>query len=148
MSLGDFPLGQVPLGLDNAPIEVEDKPKLPRAMLFDPMRRDFPLDDKGRYQDHHPVDAAVELALVLEFKKVGATLGAGQTFREIRSPSGPTVPREVDDRVRRALKHLTERRLIHIEHIAFEVPNRHALFLAITYRNLQTAARDTKRVAV
>jgi hypothetical protein len=63
MGAGDELFGEVipdPLAPANDPIIAARPP----ALLFDPVTRDFPLDANGQYVPIHPVDAAVEVALL------------------------------------------------------------------------------------
>lgn len=146
MPLGDFPLGDVPLGDDGTDNVPPDAVSQLRAMYFDPQSRDFPMGDDGRYVDLHPVDAAVELALFIEFGSIGSSAELGQTLREIPSPIGRSVASDVSDRVRRAVAHIVEKGLIRIVSIENDAPNRHTLFVRFTYVNLQTAQEVTKVV--
>lgn len=143
MPLGDVPVGADPLGVEPAPYEPEDKPTMPRMVFFDGTTRDFPLDDDGRYVDIHPVDHAVQFAMFLEFGRVASALEAGNTLRSVGSPIGAGVALEIDSRVRTALRSLVQRRLISVSRIEHQAPNRHTLFVALTYVNLQTAREDT-----
>ncbi len=138
MSLGDFPLGDVPLGED-AIVNEPDKPLARmRALYLDPKLRDFRRHSDGRYQDIHWVDAAFELALLTEFGKMSAAPDTGQTLRQIESPIGPDVPREVDERARRAVQHLVDRGVARVISVRHHAPHRHALFVAVHYQNLLT----------
>lgn len=146
MPLGDYPLGDVPLGDDGTDNVPPDAVSQLQAMYFDPNARDFPLGDDGRYVDLHPVDAAVEIALFIEFGAIGSSADAGQTLRQIQSPIGKSVAADVSDRVRRAVAHLVERGLIRIVSIENDAPNRHTLFVRFTYVNLQTSQAVVKVV--
>lgn len=142
MPLGDVPFGSDPLGVAAEPYSPEDKPTTPRAPFFDGTTRDFTLDDDGRYVDIHPTDAAVQFALFVEYGKAVSALDTGHTLRSLPSPIAPAVILDITDRVRRALKSLLDRRLIRLVRVEHHAPNRHTLFVAVTYVNVQTAREE------
>lgn len=141
MCCGDDLLGESLCGEDTAPVVEDVDVELQGARLFDGTTRDLPLDDNGHFKTIHPVDSAVQMALLLEAEKISATPEVGQTFRAI--VLGSRVKSDVDNRVRAALAHLTSDKRIEILAIQYEQPNRHALFIAVDYLNLRTMSEET-----
>lgn len=142
MALGDSLFGEGLMGEDDVARAVSAGIIPPRAPRFDPSTRDYPLDDNGLYQDIHPIDSQVILALTVEFGKISSASTTGQTLREIPSPQGRRVKSDVDLRVRSALSRLTKRGSIAILKIGHSSPNRHTLHVAVEYMNNQTRRRE------
>lgn len=143
MTLGDGLMGESLLGEDTPAAAALVRPVLAGAMLFDGQTRDFPLSDDGHFESIHSVDSAVQAALFIVAGAIAAAPAIGQTFAQIKSGAGPRVRTDVDNRARTALKALTDRGAIRIIRIEHEQPNRHSLFIAVTYLNLETMSEQT-----
>jgi|ERR1043165_7779374 hypothetical protein len=145
MGLGDNLLGEGLLGEDDIARGVADGTLAPRAIRFNPLTRNFDIDENGRFTDEYPVDNAVSMALFMEQQKLGSAPETGQTLRKIPSPIGKKVGSDVRNRVQLALKHLTDRGDIRIVQIKHEAKNRHTLFVSVEYINLRLQPPNNTR---
>ena len=142
MTCGDDLFGESLCGEDDVSLAAASVALTSGAPFFDGLTRDFPLDADGRHVDIHPIDSAVQMALLVEAKKIMAAPDTGQTYREIKT-FGPKLKSDVDNRTRAALKHLTDAGSIKILRIEHEQPNRHSLFNAVWYLNLETQSEES-----
>jgi hypothetical protein len=134
MGAGSFPAG----GAMSTPF-VSNDPAVnarPRALYFDPLTRDFPLDANGRYVETHPTDSKV--ALALQFlagrlkcaPEVGWTIDKLADFFTDRGPSG------ADQRARAALRSMIVSGEIYYAGVGYEAAEAGPL-VAVRYFNLQ-----------
>lgn len=106
----------------------------PRALLIDPQGRDFPLDANGRYQDLHPVDASVVMALIMLQGKIRCSPDTGWTGDQIKDFSGPRGEADAKARVRSALKPAIDRADIEVVSIEYD-PKPAGPFVRVQYYN-------------
>lgn len=140
MTCGDDLCGDSLCGEDDVSLLFARAP-IPRgAPFFDGTTRDFPVDDDGRHTDIHWIDSAVQMALLVEAQRIATAPQTGQTYRQI--VLGPKLQSDVENRTRTALEHLVKTGAVEILDIKYRQPNRHALFVAVWYRNLETQIEE------
>jgi phage gp46-like protein len=127
--------GFAPIIPPNAPRRVSP----PAALLFDGSSRDFPLDENGFYQESHPVDQEVSLALCISRGAIASASGVGNKLRTISRVSQSVAEALARAYIRDALASLVSRKAIEVQNVTIDttVPGR--LLYAVTYLNLETA---------
>lgn len=141
LGLGWFPAGIGPAGYD--PVIPPDAPRRvrpPAALRYDGATRDFLLDANGFYEEIHPVDQKVALALCISRGAVAAVPELGNQLRTIRRTSRAVAETIAKQFVREALADLTRGKSITIEDITVQtdVPGR--LLVFVLYRNIELDA--------
>ncbi len=150
MGAGDEAAGSLPAG-DEEVIVLPGGRVVPKwnAIVLDAQTRDFPQDASGFYVPLHPVDARVELAMIVVQGTVPTLPDLGnaiQNFRYLGSKITATVQQEV----RRVLKPETDAKNITIVAINVEVQEQTSLAVELRYVNLRLSPKDqleqTRRV--
>lgn len=142
MPLGDYPAGVGPAGYDPVvPPSAPRRVRPPVSLHFDGATRDFILRDDGFYDEVHPVDQQVALALLISEGVVAAVPEVGNRLRTINRVPFAVARSTAKDYVNLALSGLLASKSIAIDKIDVE-GTRGALFVAVTYRNL--LARDPR----
>lgn len=111
------------------------------AILLDAGTRDFPQDANGFYIPLHPVDARVELAMIVAAGSVKSVPTLGNAIASFRYLT-PQITALVTNEVRRVLKAETDAKNINILSITVEVQRATALAVELRYVNLRLAPRD------
>lgn len=135
MGAGHFGAGIGRAGYDSTTYAAEVVRARIAAKRFDPKTRDYAFDADGYPAGVHPVDAAVQQIMHFEQGKLSSSPDVGNTLRKVRSPIGPRVGSDVQNRVRKALSHLTATGDITIVRIEHEAGGRHGLKVRLTYIN-------------
>lgn len=146
MSAGDELAGDGFAGEPGVPVLPSVPRARPAAIHFDGTSRDFTRDSDGRYTAIHPVDSRVEMALMVEFGRFGSSASTGHSLRDIRYLDPTRLGAEVRDRVRRALKRLTDAGDITIENIEHDARAASgALLVGVDYFNERLPDRARRR---
>lgn len=143
MGAGSYEAGAGGAGED--PVADPSTPRavtMPRAAKFDAASKAFPFDDDGRLQDAHPVDQEVALALWVVAGTLASAPELGHGLRSVRLDSARK--KAVEDAVRLALAALLSRGDIEVLGIESASPQRGALAVEVTYRNLRADATKTR----
>lgn len=138
LGLGWFPAGIGPAGYD--PVVPPDAPRNvrpPAALRLDGASRDFVLRPDGFYEESHPVDQKVALALVVSRGAIASVPGIGNRLRTIRRTTRVVAETLARQYIREALADLISGKSIEIESIVVDaaVPGR--LLFSVVYRNLE-----------
>lgn len=141
--MGDEAMGEAEMG-DFVPFGIQSVAGTrPRAVLFDVVTRDFPLDANGKYQDQHPVDSMVDINMSMLATKIPTSSTTGNTLNQVTNPFGIKGANDIENRVRLRMKNLTDNGDIKIDSILSQ-PNPNGGFVVqMAYFNLRTSA--TKR---
>jgi hypothetical protein len=106
MGAAEYPMGVGPCGLDPvAPLSAPaTRLKTPAAILFDPKKKRFLMNEDGSFIEAHPVDQLVAICLGLDSRSYKSAPERGHTVWEMRTLAGPTSEAEAADRIRQALR--------------------------------------------
>lgn len=142
MGAGDE-LAGVGLAGDDDFIVLPGGRRVPRwnALLLDAETRDFPQDERGFYIPQHPVDARVELSMIVVQGTVKAVPNLGNAIASYRYLT-PSIIAKATYEVRRVLKPETSAKNIRIASITVEVQRGTALAVELRYVNLRLNPRD------
>ncbi len=113
------------------------------ALTYDPVTKDYPVDESGFYIPLHPVDARVTLHMTVAAKSIKGSPDLGNQLRAIKYIT-PGLVTEVRYEVRRVLKSEVDAKNIRIETIDVEVPNPGAIAVLLRYVNLRLEPRAGK----
>lgn len=137
MGLAAFRCGVGLAGADPA-FGTERTEAIPEAAVYvDGTTLDFELDDAGQYRAVHQVDAEVWLNLRVATGWIKSLPEAGQTISHLTHIDKQRIQRQVEDRVRLALRNPLERRDIEILEIVGGSSVRGRIDASVTYRNLR-----------
>jgi hypothetical protein len=145
LGLGWFPAGIGPAGYD--PVVPADAPRNvrpPAALRLDGATRDYVLGEDGFYEESHPVDQKVALAILVSRGAIAAVPDLGNRLRTIRRVSRTVAETLVRQHIREALAELIRGKSIEIESIVIDTAVAGRLLFSIAYRNLDLD-RDSLR---
>ena len=148
LGLGWFPAGIGPAGYDPViPPGAPRRARPPAALKFDGASRDFVLREDGFYEEIHPVDQKVALALCISRGAVAAVPELGNQLRTIRRVSRAVAETLAKQYVRETLADMIAGKSIELidTKVQTDVPGR--LFVFVLYRNLELDAETTNTVS-
>ena len=148
MGFGDSPVGSGLAGFDDAPAIERISPTKPKAILFDPSNRSFPMLDDGQFASIHPVDQAVGIILGVFQTSLRPTVTTGLDRQRIRHAPRAALANTIADEVKRALSDLIIAGDIDLigTPLASNANGRPLFF--VDYRNLRLNSNDSNRVPV
>lgn len=141
---GGVPAGFDPAGDVGSPRAVVP----PQALFLDLATMDFTTDAAGLYQEVHPVDHKVLLALGLGLGSVPSSTALGSTLRDLRIGSRAQMTADATRIVKTALADLIAAGdVILVSVVAYaSAPNR--AHVEITYQNTRAPDADRNRTVV
>lgn len=141
MGAGDLPAGMEDAGDDITPGAASARvTPFWNALLIDPTTRDFPRDADGNYIALHPVDARVELAMMVVQGTIATAPDLGNALRNIAYITSSTV-KEVTYEVRNALNDEVLGGNIRIVSIRVDTSIPGRILVELQYVNLRANAR-------
>lgn len=140
LGIGWYAAGYGPAGYD--PVIPPSAPRNvypPAALRFDGQTRDFPLNANGFYENSHPVDQEVSLALCVSRGAIASASNVGNKLRTISRVSPTVAETLARTYINEGLAPLVAAKSIQVDNITIDtsVPGR--LLFAVTYLNLQLA---------
>jgi hypothetical protein len=138
MGAGDTQAGSAPAGIDPPPSPTPPRDvQPPQALLFDGATRDVPLDANGRYEEADPVDHRVAVALFSTLAAIPSAQEIGNTVAKAPIDDPAPLQRDVEARVRAALKDELDAQNIALLTIAATVTVRWRIQVTVVYQNLR-----------
>lgn len=138
LGIGWFAAGYGPAGYDPViPPGAPRNVRPPDALKLDGPTKDFLLDENGFYQNIHPVDQQVALAMLVSRGAIAAVPELGNQLRTVRRVSQTVAETLARNFVREALADLVSASSISIEEIRIDVSVPGRLFVEVFYLNLE-----------
>jgi len=149
VSITDLLAGEGLAGADDLVPPVEVALRRAAGIFFDGSTRDFPLDDDGRHVAIHPVDSAMQIALMVGLGTVGSAPDVGNDLVGNEYLEPQRLGARVSDSVRRATASLVARGDVTIEAIDHDTSLGGGLFVSVSYfNNRLPGSRDQRRRSV
>lgn len=145
MGAGDMLAGDGLAGDDSLLAPVEIPHVRPAAIFFDGATRDWPLDADGHYIGIHPVDAAMQMAVMVGVGTLPASTTTGNTLPSNEYLDPRTIDAKVKDAIRIATKRLVDRGDVTIDSVTPEIRGG-SLFVEVAYFNERLPDRARKTV--
>lgn len=144
---GWFPAGYGPAGYDpGIPPGEPRRVRPPAALRYDGATRDFVLREDGFYEEIHPVDQKVALALCISRGAVAAVPGLGNNLRTIKRVTQGVAETLARQHVREALADLLSAKSIRIDAINIDASDPGRLLIQVVYFNLELEAEDARTI--
>lgn len=140
LGAGWFPAGYGAAGYDPViPPGAPRNVRPPAALRFDGQTRDFPLSATGFYEESHPVDQQVALALCVSRGAIASASTIGNKLRTISRVGRNTAETLARTYIREGLAPFIAGKSIEVQDVQVDtsVPGR--LLFAVTYLNLEAA---------
>lgn len=144
MGAGQYPVGYGPAGFDPTSITAPTATLGGRAMYFDLITRDVPVDADGNYLEMHPIDSQVMVALGIQLGSVLSAPLVGSTIANLPIDDSVPMTAEANRRVQAALSDLIANGDVALVLVnAYAGPSWRA-HIEIIYQNLRLPSQDAQ----
>lgn len=136
MALGEDDCGIGLCGLDVMNFSALARPTAPAALAFDGLKKDFELDDDGRFVGSHPVDAKVFILCRTAIGSIKSASTTGQTLSNLEFIDKQRIQAQAEDAFRVVLAPVIAAGEIELLDIEVDATIRGRVLVRPNYKNL------------
>lgn len=144
MTIGDDLLGESLMGEDDVDTTGGARRTRPVAIHFDGLTRDFPLDADGHYTSIHPVDSAMQMAMMVARNDIASSPTTGNGLKGLKYLDPKRVEAIVNDEVRICTAQIVARGDVAIDGVRHVLGAAGGLTVFVDYYNERLPGRPRK----